>query len=57
MAESNLPQLADPNYQLIAGFIEWNSIEKGLSKNTVGAYRSDIGQFCAYIQRKSSFQS
>lgn len=38
--------------ELIAEFINYLSVERGLSKNTISAYGSDLAHFSAYLESK-----
>ena len=42
--------VADQNRTLLAGFLDYLKIEKGLSQLTVLAYTRDIGQFSAFLK-------
>ena len=41
-------------YDLISEFIDYIEIEKGLSQNTISAYRRDITSFCDFCQSEIS---
>jgi integrase/recombinase XerD len=41
--------VADQNRSLLAGFLDYLKIEKGLSQNTIAAYTRDIGQLAAFL--------
>ena len=41
-------------YDLISEFIDYIEIEKGLSQNTISAYRRDITSFCDFCQTEIS---
>jgi integrase/recombinase XerD len=38
-----------PNEELIARFVEWITIEKGLAGNTINGYRNDLKQFADFL--------
>lgn len=51
MAATSVPKLlATPaSEQSIARFIDYATVEKGLSPLTLGAYRSDLQQLCQFL--------
>ncbi|MGH9514202.1 MAG: tyrosine-type recombinase/integrase [Terriglobales bacterium] len=44
-------ELAARNHDLIARFLQWNTVEKNLSPLTVEAYRQDLRQFAEFLGR------
>jgi integrase/recombinase XerD len=45
------PAAAAPTERLIADFLAYLELERGLSRNTLEAYRSDLHQFARYLER------
>ena len=43
--------LSESNATILAGFLDYLRVEKGLAKLTVSAYTTDIGQFAGFIQK------
>ena len=43
---------ADANARVFSGFLDYLRIEKGLAPLSVSAYRTDISQFCEFLQRR-----
>ncbi|MGB8115129.1 MAG: tyrosine recombinase [Candidatus Sulfotelmatobacter sp.] len=43
---------ADANARVLSGFLDYLRIEKGLAPLSVSAYRTDISQFCEFLQRR-----
>jgi len=39
--------------RLVGDFLAYLELERGLSRNTLDAYRSDLHQFCAYLDRRA----
>jgi integrase/recombinase XerD len=37
---------------VIAAFLDYQSVERGASANTIAAYRCDLGQFAAFVMRR-----
>jgi integrase/recombinase XerD len=40
--------------QRIAEFLQFLIIERGLSKNTIQAYKTDLGDFCAFLSKENT---
>ena len=40
------------NEQLLAGFVDYLKVEKGLARLTVAAYTRDIGQFAEFLEKR-----
>jgi integrase/recombinase XerD len=40
--------------ELITSFLDYLSVERGLSRNTIAAYKDDLGQFAAFIQKRKT---
>jgi integrase/recombinase XerD len=45
---------SDANSRLIAGFLDYLKVEKGLAALTVSAYATDISQFADFLARRNS---
>ncbi|HEX8815842.1 MAG TPA: site-specific tyrosine recombinase XerD [Terriglobales bacterium] len=45
---------SDANSRLVAGFLDYLKIEKGLAALTVSAYATDIGQFGNFLAKRNS---
>jgi integrase/recombinase XerD len=43
---------SETNSRLISGFCDYLKVEKGLAPLSVSAYRTDIGQFAAFLERR-----
>ena len=43
---------SDANSRLVAGFLDYLKVEKGLAPLTVAAYATDIGQFSAFLEKQ-----
>jgi integrase/recombinase XerD len=43
----------DANARVLAGFLDYLKVEKGLAPLTVAAYSTDIGQFSAFLEKRS----
>ena len=43
---------ARPHEQLVLDFLAYLEFERGLSRNTLEAYRSDLLQFGAWLERR-----
>jgi integrase/recombinase XerD len=52
LAETAKPPLADAIEPLIFDFLAYLELERGLSRNTLDAYRSDLLQFGAFLDRR-----
>lgn len=39
--------------ELIEEFLNYSSLERGLSKNTISAYRRDLEKYCTYLKAKN----
>ncbi|WP_055046466.1 site-specific tyrosine recombinase XerD [Devosia sp. A16] len=39
---------------LVEAFLEMMSAERGAARNTIDAYRRDLGDYCAFLQRRGS---
>ena len=46
------PVSSEANSHLLAGFLDYLKVEKGLAPLTISAYRSDIIQFTDFLQRR-----
>jgi integrase/recombinase XerD len=44
--------LSEANSRLVAGFLDYLKVEKGLAPLTVTAYATDIGQFSAFLEKR-----
>ncbi len=44
----------DVNSGLVAGFLDYLKVEKGLAPLTVAAYATDIGQFAGFLEKRKS---
>jgi integrase/recombinase XerD len=45
-------QAADPNQRLLAGFLDYLKVEKGLAPLSVSAYRSDLEQYAEFLAKR-----
>jgi integrase/recombinase XerD len=43
---------SEANARLIAGFLDYLRIEKGLARLSIGAYATDIGQFAEFLEKR-----
>src|SRR5580692_11296723 len=43
---------SEANARLIAGFLDYLRIEKGLARLSIGAYATDIGQFAGFLEKR-----
>ncbi|HLW88074.1 MAG TPA: site-specific tyrosine recombinase [Terriglobales bacterium] len=43
--------LSEANSSVVSGFLDYLKVEKGLAPLTVAAYATDIGQFCAFLEK------
>lgn len=50
---SDKPMISEQNQQQIDAFVDALWLEKGLSDNTLSAYRSDLSKFCQFLSRQS----
>ena len=48
---THAPASAEPFEHLVLDFLAYLEFERGLSRNTLEAYRSDLLQYGAYLQR------
>jgi integrase/recombinase XerD len=44
--------LPESNSRVVAGFLDYLKIEKGLAALTISAYSSDIGQFAGFLEKR-----
>ena len=44
--------VSDSNALVLAGFLDYLRIEKGLAQLSIAAYRTDIGQFAGFLERR-----
>src|SRR5215831_13848424 len=42
----------EPNAHLLAGFLDYLRIEKGLARLSINAYATDIGQFAEFLEKR-----
>ena len=42
----------EPNARLLAGFLDYLRIEKGLARLSIAAYTTDIGQFAEFLEKR-----
>jgi integrase/recombinase XerD len=49
---TQLVQSADPNLRLVASFLDYLKVEKGLAPLTVAAYQSDLEQYSAVLLKR-----
>jgi integrase/recombinase XerD len=51
---SILPKIVSPaaNPRVIAGFLDYLKVEKGLARLTVAAYATDVGQFAGFLEQR-----
>src|SRR6516162_8804285 len=47
-----LPMASEANTRLLAGFLDYLRIEKGLARLSITAYNTDIGQFAAFLEKR-----
>ena len=43
---------SDPNSTVVAGFLDYLKIEKGLAALTIAAYNTDVGQFAGFLKTR-----
>jgi integrase/recombinase XerD len=43
---------SEPNARLLAGFLDYLRIEKGLARLSIAAYTTDIGQFAEFLEKR-----
>jgi len=43
---------SEANTRVVSGFLDYLKVEKGLAPLTVSAYATDIGQFCAFLEKQ-----
>ena len=48
------PRLAPPFEHLVLDFLAYLEFERGLSRNTLEAYRSDLLQFGRFLERRGA---
>lgn len=47
-----VPGAADPLPEEVEEFLHWLTVERGRSRATLAAYRSDLGQYVAFLRRR-----
>jgi len=43
---------SDPNARVLAGFLDYLRVEKGLAKLSIAAYSTDLGQFAEFLEKR-----
>lgn len=46
---------SDANARVLAGFLDYLRIEKGLARLSISAYSTDIGQFAEFLEKRKRF--